>query len=80
MSNNICIRLRKLLEAEKTPLIKEINKNKYYLSQKAHYDVGWNKAEEDFLEHYLDTWATGFKAAYCNHVCDVKNDCELRAD
>jgi len=78
MLNNICVGLKKLLEAEKAPLKKEINKNKYYLSQKEHYDVGWKEAEKDFISHHLNTWATGFKAAYCNYVCELRDSCDLR--
>jgi hypothetical protein len=78
MLNNMCTHLHQLLDAEKPVLRKEINKNKYYLSQKEHHDVGWKEAEKDFLEHYLKTWAAGFKAAYCNYICDVRNNCGLR--
>ena len=73
-----CTCLKQLLDAEKPVLIKEISKNKYYLSQKEHHDVGWKVAEKDFVEHYLNTWATGFKAAYCNFVCDVREDCDVK--
>lgn len=73
-----CTCLKQLLNAEKPSLIKEISKNKYYLSQKEHHDVGWNIAEKDFIEHYLNTWATGFKAAYCNYICPASNNCALK--
>ncbi|MCK4647800.1 hypothetical protein KAT24_02635 [Candidatus Pacearchaeota archaeon] len=78
MLNNICIRLKQLLDAEKPALRKEINKNKYYLSQKEHHDIEWKEAEKDFIAHYLNTWAAGFKAAYCNYVCDARNNCGLK--
>ncbi|MCK5043847.1 hypothetical protein KAR52_02495 [Candidatus Pacearchaeota archaeon] len=73
-----CTCLRQLLEAEIPMLRKEISKNKYYLSQKEHHDVGWKVAEKDFVEHYLDTWATGFKAAYCNYICPAKDSCIVK--
>jgi hypothetical protein len=53
---------------------------KYYLSEKARHDVGWSFAERNFIEHYLDTWAAGFKAAYCGHVCPDRNACELNGN
>ena len=74
---NICLHLKQLLEAEKPALKEEIEKNKYYLSEKAHYDVGLEEAQKDFIEHYLDTWAAGFKDAYCKHVCKERDDCDL---
>lgn len=78
MLNHVCIRLKQLLDSEKSVLKKEIDKNKYYLSKREHHEVGWKEAEIDFIEHYLNTWASGFKAAYCNYVCDVRDNCDLR--
>jgi hypothetical protein len=72
-----CTCLRQLLEAEIPALRKEINKNKYYLSQKEHHDVGWKEAEKDFIEYHLKTWAGGFKAAFCNYICPAKDNCEF---
>lgn len=78
MTNDICIHLKELLSKERLALEREINRNKYYLSQKAGHDVGLEIAEKDFVEHYLNIWASGFKAAYCNYVCPDGKECELK--
>jgi hypothetical protein len=77
MANHNCSCLKELLSIEIPELRREINLNKYYLSEKARQDVGWTTAEKDFIEHYLNTWAAGFKAAYCGYVCLDKDNCQL---
>lgn len=78
MVNGHCVHLVELLAAERPALEREFEKNKYYLSQKAHFDVGLKTAKDDFLEHYLTTWAAGFKAAYCHHVCPGRENCGVK--
>lgn len=80
MANDICVRLKELMNAERPALEREINTNKYYLSEKARHDVGWSFAEKDFMEHYLNTWAAGFKAAYCGYLCLDRDNCELNGN
>ncbi|MEL6108769.1 MAG: hypothetical protein AAFU85_22405 [Planctomycetota bacterium] len=44
--------------AEATPspeLRSEIEKHKYFLSEKAGHDVGWDFAEEDYRKQFLQT-------------------------
>ncbi len=72
-----CSHLNELIKEEKPALIKAINENKYYLSQKENHDVGLQKAKEDFIANHLKTWATNFKDIYCNHVCIYEKDCSL---
>ena len=80
MLNHVCTHLKELLDAERPELKKEIERNKYYLSQKAYCDVGWEEAEKDFIEYYLRTWTAGFKAAYCNYCCPDAEDCNLKEE
>lgn len=77
MPNNVCVHLRDLMAAQRPALMKEIELNKYYLSQKAKQDVGWEAAQQDFIDHYLTTWAAGFKAAYCGCACSDRGQCSL---
>ena len=77
MKNNKCIHLKELLEAERLILEKEIQKNQYLLSRKRNHQVDWKEAEKDFTEHFLATWAEGFKSAYCNYVCPLRGECDL---
>ena len=70
-----CTQLEKLLVEECIDLQKEIDKNKYYLSEKAGKDVGWKCAEKDFIEKFLNAWASGYKKCFCHLVCPDNNDC-----
>ena len=69
-----CDKLVDLLKNEKQDLISEIEKDKWYLSEKAGYDVGWNTAKKHFVETYLNNWAEGYRKCYCSLVCE--NRCE----
>ena len=41
-------------EAPVTPELRtEIEKHKYFLSEKAGHDVGWEFAEEDYRKHFM---------------------------
>lgn len=70
-----CTKLKEMLKDELGDLSLEINKHKYYLSQKHSFDVGWKFAEKDYIQNHLNDWCTGWKDCYCKHVCDEVN-CE----
>lgn len=78
MPNDICTHLKQLLDAEKPILKKEIDKNKFYLSQKEHHEVGWREAEKYFCENSLKTWAAEFKTEYCKGFCAARYNCDLK--
>ena len=42
--------------------IAQIEQHKYFLSEKAGYDVGWEHAEQDWREHFGPTAATAESA------------------
>jgi hypothetical protein len=71
-----CSQLKELLRTEIPNLQMEIDKHKYYLSQKLNVDVGVQFAERDYLSNYLEPWATGYKECFCSNVC--KEWCERR--
>jgi hypothetical protein len=70
-----CTQLVELLKQERIDLRQEIEKDKWYLSEKEGHDVGWRQAEQHFIEHYLNAWATGYKRAYCSLVCPERGRC-----
>ena len=39
--------------------ITEIERHKYFLSEKAGYDVGWDFAEQDWLAHFAESSPAG---------------------
>lgn len=67
-----CTHLVDLLKEEKEDLKEEIEKDKWYLSEKVGHDVGWQEAEKHFINNYLNAWAEGLKICYCNLVCSEK--------
>ena len=38
--------------------IAEIERHKYFLSERMGYDVGWKFAEQDWVDKYADAWRT----------------------
>jgi len=68
-----CNHLKELLEAESPFVIKEIEKNRYYLSEKERHDVGEQEAKKDYLENYLSNWGQGFSSVYCLFTCSEKS-------
>ena len=67
-----CTHLKDLLEKQIPLLEKEIDLDKYYLSQRVGHDVGKKEAEADYLENHLPSYCAGFKDCYCNYVCNEK--------
>ena len=51
-----------------TTEIAEIDRHKYYLSEKAGYDVGWEFAEQD--------WEANFAATFRSEQAIVENPCD----
>ena len=52
-----------------------IEEHKWYLSEKAHCDVGWEQAQQSFLKIYFQGFAAGFRVSYCGLVCPNRNFC-----
>lgn len=52
-----------------------IDEDKWYLSEQPG-DVGWDKAEQHFLQRYMPGFAVGFRAAYCGLMCPMRKECE----
>lgn len=54
-----------------------IEEDKWYLSEKAGYDVGWKIAEDHFIQTYLMGFAAGFRSSFCGFVCPKRFDCVI---
>jgi hypothetical protein len=50
--------------------VAEVEQHKYFLSEKAGHDVGWEFAKEDWLARFADTESEGCDAA--SQSCDSK--------
>ena len=72
-----CTKLKEMLKDEMGDLEMELDKHKYYLSQRFGFDVGKEFAEKDYLQNHLNAWASGWKDCYCKHVCI--EECQYRS-
>ena len=70
-----CKHFDEFMSAQKGIIQKAIDENKWYLSQKAGYDVGWSKAEEDFIDNYLIKIAKEFRETFCGKICKDRENC-----
>ena len=78
-----CENLRELLEAERLGLSSALGHRRYLISRKEGKnpkDIDWDRAKQDFLDHFFNAWAEGFKYAYCNYVCKKRDSCDVKDD
>jgi hypothetical protein len=73
-----CEHLSEMLEAQTAALREAISEDKWYLSERAGYDIGFEKAQADFLEKYVMAWGAGFRKAYCGYGCKYRDICTAR--
>ena len=72
-----CICFVAYIREQKEALRKEIDLDKWYLSEKAGRDVGWTAAERDYLEKHFLIFAKKFRKQYCGEKCEAKSGCEI---
>ena len=65
------------MSTQKVELRKEIDIDKWLLSEKAGRDVGWTAAERDYLEKHFEICAKKFRKKYCGERCEKRGECEL---
>lgn len=54
---------------------RSIAEHKWYLSEKAGKDVGWEAASQSFFNTYFAGFAAGFRVSYCTLVCPNRQEC-----
>ena len=52
-----------------------LDENKWYLSERAGYDVGMAVALDDFCRHHLDRFAHEFRITFCGRLCPAADTC-----
>ena len=67
----------KFMQVQTACLRRCIEQHKWFMSEKAHYDVGWEAAQADFTETYLNGFAAGFRACYCGSICPKRTVCAI---
>ena len=67
-----------LYMAEQEGSLREaIDEDKWYLSEEAGYDVGYEVACENFMRHHLDRFAHEFRVRFCRNRCPSRTSCVL---
>jgi hypothetical protein len=54
---------------------KAIDEDKWFLSEREHRDVGWEKAEHHFIQTYFAGFTAGFRISYCSLICPNRYNC-----
>lgn len=65
------------MRTEKDALYQAINEDKWYLSERAGYDVGWDYAKRHFVMNYLNGFAERYRAEFCEKRCSYRDSCDL---
>jgi hypothetical protein len=73
----ICRHFREYMAEQERGLRKAIDEDKWYLSERAGRDVGFDAAEEDFCQYHLDRFARVFRIEFCRNRCPERDKCEL---
>jgi hypothetical protein len=58
---------------------KSIEEDKWYLSERAGHDVGWDVAKDHFFNTYSMGFAAGFRSSFCGLVCPKRFHCSIAA-
>lgn len=66
-----------MVSAERRHFEQALLENKWYLSERAGYDVGMVAAKRDFLEHHFERVARQFRRWFCGETCRLRATCEL---
>ena len=69
-----CLNLAEYLSSERLQLSRAISEHKWYLSERAGHDVGYQVAEQHFIEHVLPAVADNFRMKYCEN-CENPTRC-----
>ncbi|MBN2452583.1 MAG: hypothetical protein JXR77_19525 [Lentisphaeria bacterium] len=63
--------------AQREHLRRAIDEDKWYLSEAAGRDVGWQVALEHFSQYHLHRVAAEFRLTFCTHECPSRGNCDL---
>ena len=72
-----CVKFKVYMAEQHVGLKKAIDEDKWYLSERAGFDVGFEAAERNFCKHHLDRFAQAFRVDFCHNRCPERHHCEL---
>ena len=58
-------------------LVRAVEENKWYLSERAGHDVGYQAAVDDFLNRHFDRFARELRLSFCLVQCKASAECAL---
>lgn len=76
--SNVCEAFREFMSAQREELRREIDLDKWFLSEREGHDIGWTIAEQHYLEKYLPEFAKRFREEFCHKRCSKKERCFLK--
>ncbi len=74
---NACKNLKALNYWQYDKLKNHIDKNQYYLGEKAHHFISFHDAEMDFLDHFLGEVGKDLRKEFCTKHCPYFGTCDL---
>jgi hypothetical protein len=72
-----CRNFNVFMRTERDALLRAIEEDKWYLSERAGYDVGWDYAKKHFAENFLHGFSVGYRREFCEKRCDYRLTCGL---
>ena len=72
-----CTKFKVYMAEQHAGLKRALDEDKWYLSERAGFDVGMEAAERNFCRHHLDRFAQSFRVDFCRNKCPERHTCEL---
>ncbi len=72
-----CRNFNTFIRTERDALQRAIDEDKWYLSERAGYDVGWEKAKQHFYKKFLLGFSKQYRRTFCEQLCEVRSSCLL---
>ena len=81
MTNNAtsmeCRNFSTYMRTQRNALRHAIDEDKWYLSERAGYDVGWEAAKQHFYKEFLMGFSQEYRRVFCEVQCHYTNECDL---
>lgn len=74
-----CVHFRQYMAEQERHLRAAIEEEKWYLSEQAGCDVGFEEAMTSFMQHHIDRFAHDFRVRFCRESCSERGQCPLAA-
>lgn len=72
-----CEHFDQYMAEQRQTLQRAVDEDKWYLSERAGFDVGHDAAMDSFVRHHLDQFAQEFRVWFCRERCPGRQACDL---